>query len=336
MRRIVALLLVAAGVFLAVLAVTVKSYVEPRAVRVPLDQTGQSIAESDGTSTVLDAGALTVKENLTLKARREVRGDVAAAKASKRSDDVAVWKTTNILTDTEGNVVNVTSETVALDRRTGEAVNCCGEEVGGDTSVRHAGIFLKFPFDTRRTTYDFWDSTALAAFPMKYVDTQTRNGVETYHFSQTVPPTTLRSVSVPGGLIGQDPAQVVETSVVYSNVREVWVEPSSGVIVHGQEQPKQVLVDPVGNEVLTAFRSNIGWTAQTQAKQTELAQDTKAKLTLLRTTLPLGAGLLGVVLFLAGMGVARGVGRSTGRRVDPGTPASVDVRGADAAASDVR
>ena len=334
MRRIVALVLVALGVFLAVLAITVKTYVEPRAVRVPLDQTGQSIAESDGRSTVLDAGALTVKENLTLKARREVRGDVAAAKASKRSADVAVWKTTNILTDDQGNVVNVTSETVALDRRTGEAVNCCGEEVGGDTSVRHDGLFLKFPFDTRKTTYDFWDSTALAAFPMKYVDTQTRNGLTTYHFSQTVPATTLRTVSVPGSLVGQDPSQVVETSVVYSNVREVWVEPTSGVIVHGQEQPKQVLVDPVGNEVLTAFQANIGWTAQTQAKQTALAKDTKAKLTLLRTTLPLGAGLLGVVLFLAGMVVARGVGRGSGRRVDL-PPSSVDVRGADVR-SDVR
>lgn len=323
MRRTVALLLVAAGVFLAVLAITVKTYVEPRAVKVPLDQTGQTIAQSDGRSTVLDAGTLTVRQNLTLKARREVRGDVTAAKNSKRSDDVAVWKTTNIVTDAQGNVVDVTGETIALDRKTAAAVNCCGEELRGDTSVKHQGLMLKFPFDTTKAAYSYWDSTAGKAFPMEYAAQEKRGGVNVYHFVQKVPATVLRQIQVPGSLVGADPSQVVDVSVVYTNTREVWVEPTSGVIVMGKETPKQVLQDATGAELLTAFDTNIGWTQDTQDKQIKLAKDTQGQLRVLRTLIPAGAGVVGVVLLVGGLVLLGAGGRAGGRRV---APSVVDVR----------
>ncbi|MFN0282326.1 MAG: DUF3068 domain-containing protein [Kineosporiaceae bacterium] len=343
MRRTAALILVGIGVFLAVLALTVKTYVEPRAVRVPLDQSGQSLSQSDGQSKVLDQGSLTVREGLTFKARREVRGDVAAATTSGRSDDVAVWKTTNVLTDTEGNVINVTSETIALDRVTAAAVNCCGEELGGDQAVRHQGVMLKFPFDTRKGSYNYWDSTAARAFPMEFAAQERRNGLDVYHFVQKIPATPLREAAVPGSLVGAPPTEVVDTTVIYTNTREVWVEPTSGIIVFGREAPKQTLQDAAGTDLLTIFETSIGWTQETQDKATQDAKDAKGQLFSLRTLIPAGAGGLGLLLVVGGLVLLGSVGRQPGGRgrrvldVDAaGHPDTVDLRGVQAPADDVR
>jgi hypothetical protein len=343
MRRTVALILVGIGAFLVVLALTVKTYVEPRAVRIPLDQSGQSVSRSDGRSSVLDQGTLTVREGLTLNARREVRGDVDAAKTSGRSDDVAVWKTTNILTDTEGNVINVTSETIALDRVTGTAVTCCGEELGGDTTVHHKGLMLKFPFDTRKGSYSYWDSTTARAFPMEFAAQERRNGLDVYHFVQKVPATPLREAAVPGGLVGASPTEVVDTTVIYTNTREVWVEPTSGIIVAGHETPKQTLQDAAGTDLLTIFDASIGWTQQTQDKATRDAKDAKRSLFSLRTLIPAGAGGLGLFLVVGGLVLLGAAGRQPtgrGRRVldvdAAAQPDTVDLRGVQAPLDDIR
>lgn len=319
MRRVLALVLVGLGVFLAVVAVTFKVYVEPRVVKLPLDQSGQSISRSDGASKVLDQGTLTVRENLTLNARREVRGDVELARASGRDQDVAVWRTTNILTDTQGNVVSEVKEVLALDRVTAEAVDCCGQEVAGDTSVTHEGLMLKFPFDTRKGSYQYWDTTALRAFPIEFARTEERDGVEVYHFVQRIPETTLRQAQVPGSLVGADPDELVDATVVYTNTREIWVEPTSGIIVEGREQPRQTLKDGAGLNLLTIFEANIGWTDETMASALGDAKDARSQLNLLRTVVPGVAGILGIGLFVLGL-VLLGAGSRGGRRVlTPGT-----------------
>ena len=71
---------------------------------------------------------------------------------------MAVWDSFNSTVDVADNgVITATQERIALDRVTGQSVSCCGE------NPAHQGLTLKFPFDTGKQTYQFWDGPAQRA-----------------------------------------------------------------------------------------------------------------------------------------------------------------------------
>jgi hypothetical protein len=322
MRRTAGLVLVGAGVFLLVLTLMLKVYAEPRIVRAPLDQATGTSSVSDGNSRVLDRGTLTVREGLTLTARREVVGLREAAEASGRAD-VAVWKTGNTVLGPDKETISVTRETVAFDRRTGQAVACCGEELNGDTAVKHEGLLFKFPFETAKQDYPFWDSTAKKASTARFVGEETRQGLTTYHFVHEVPETELSTVQVPPSLVGRTGDQLIPATTVYTNTRELWVEPVSGIIVYGKETPKQVLRGDDGAELLTVFDANIGYTPQTEKERADDARSSGGSVFLIRNVLPSVTLVAGVLSLIGGLLLLFVLGGA--RRRDT-APAVVDVR----------
>jgi len=268
MRRVTGLVLVGLGAFAFVLGLMVKFYGEPRMVRVPLNQVSGTKSVSDGNSTILDRGRVAIRSGLKLTANREVRGVVDGSK----DDKTAVWRTASSLIGPAGETFRVTEERVAIDRVSGLAVNCCDEQLDGDRAVKHSGLVFKFPFDAERKTYPFWDATAKGAFPARYVGTEKRAGLDLYHFQSRVPETTISDVSVPPALVGREGTAAIEAEVVYTNTRDLWVEPRSGIIVEGREQPKQVLRAGDGSDLATVLEANIGYTPETVAKQADEAK----------------------------------------------------------------
>src|SRR5207247_10546918 len=93
------------------------------------------------------------------------------------TDTVAVINYENHLIDrTTGNDVDYDKEVYAMNRKSGLAESCCGEQ------PKHSGLELKFPFDTQKTTYSLWDAASNKAYLAKYVDTETLDGVTVYRF----------------------------------------------------------------------------------------------------------------------------------------------------------
>jgi len=330
MRRVTGLVLVGLGAFAFVLGLMVKFYGEPRMVRVPLNQVSGTKSVSDGNSTILDRGRVAIRSGLKLTANREVRGVVDGSK----DDKTAVWRTASSLIGPAGETFRVTEERVAIDRVSGLAVNCCDEQLDGDRAVKHSGLVFKFPFDAERKTYPFWDATAKGAFPARYVGTEKRAGLDLYHFQSRVPETTISDVSVPPALVGREGTAAIEAEVVYTNTRDLWVEPRSGIIVEGREQPKQVLRAGDGSDLATVLEANIGYTPETVAKQADEAKTSAGKVFLAKTLLPVLLLVLGPVLILVGLLLLllqrrRSSGR---RRADPAAaapaaaPDTVDLR----------
>ena len=297
MRRVSGLLLVGVGMFALVLALMVKLYAEPRLLRVPLDQSSSTTSLSDGSSTVLDRGTVSIRTGLTLRANREVRGVVDGSK----DDAVAVWHTASSLLDPAGKPVSVTEEVVAFDRTSGLAVNCCDEQLNGDRTVKHEGLVFKFPFGAEKKEYPFWDATAGKAFPARFVAAEKKNGLDVYHYQSQIPATTIGSAAVPPSLVKQTGDQAIQTSIVYTNTRDLWVEPISGIIVEGREQPEQVLQGQDGAALATVFQSNIGYTPQTVAKAVDDAKAAAGKVFLVRLLLPVALLVLGALMLLAGV-----------------------------------
>jgi hypothetical protein len=311
MRRFVGPVLLGVGVFLVVLAGLLKFFVADRVIVTPIDQYAQTT--SPGPGSYLDPVALQVR-TADLVAVRTLKGDVAAS-----DKDTAVWDVSVVLSTGDGQLVQATIDRVATDRRTAEAVNCCGEAVNS-VPARHSGLSYKFPFDTQKQDYQFWDANAKRAVPARYVSEETVQGLTTYKFVSQVPATQIQTQEVPGSLVGQS-APSVQAPVYYDDTRTVWVEPKTGVIVKGSEQNLTTLRDNAGQDKTVVLKFDLTFNEDTQRSQAQLARDNIGKIDLVTTWLPLIGLLVGIVLIIAGLIIMVSADRAAARRTEQPEPA---------------
>jgi hypothetical protein len=294
--------LVFVGLFLLFFGLFERFYAYPRLKKAPLDQYSQPVATGTGTYFNRSPDKLREITGAQLQNVRTVKGDVGAG-----TEEAAVWDSFNTTTDVaDGGVITAAQERIALDRVTAQSVKCCGE------NPPHSGLTLKFPFDTKKQTYQFWDGPANRATDARFVQEERLEGVKVYRFEQRIDRLMLGTQEVPGSLAGDPNADSVHTNIVYSNVKTIWVEPATGIIVKGQQDVSQVLETLDGQRVLTALDALLTYNDATVKSNARDAADGASQLRLLSTILPLGAGLLGLVLLVVGMVLLRA---PEGRRV---------------------
>jgi Porin PorA len=305
MGRRVGFVLVFVGLFLLFFGVFARVYTYPRLKKAPLDQYSEPVATGTGTYFNRSPDKLTEVTGAQLKNVRVVRGDVGAG-----SDEVAVWDSFNSTVDTADNgVVSATQERIALDRVTAQSVQCCGE------NPRHQGLTLKFPFGTKQATYQFWDGPAQRALPAVFTRTETIDGVDTYRFEQRINRLDIGDQEIPGSLAGDPDTPSVQTDVIYSNTKTLWVEPTTGIIVKASQDVTQVLETPGGEQVLTLVDALLTYDQATVSSNADDAAAGARQLRLLGTILPAAALFLGLVALAAGLVLLRS---PEGRRVARG------------------
>jgi Porin PorA len=305
MARRVGFVLVFVGLFLLFFGLFERFYAYPRLKKAPLDQYSSPVATGTGTYFNRSPDKLAEVTGAQLMNKRIVRGDVAAG-----TDEVAVWDSFNSTIDTaDQGVITATQERIALDRVTAQSVKCCGE------NPRHQGLTLKFPFDTEKTSYQFWDGPAQRALPAAFTRTETLNGVDVYRFEQRIGPLDVGDQEIPGTLAGDPDAPSVQTNIVYTNLKTLWVEPTTGIIVKAQQDATQVLETPGGEQVLTLIDAVLTYDEATVEQNADDAASGANRLRLLGTILPIAALLLGLIAVAAGLVLLRS---PEGRRVARG------------------
>jgi hypothetical protein len=305
MARRVGFVLVFLGLFLLFFALVERVYAYPRLKKAPLDQYSRPVATGTGSYFNRSPDKLREITGAQLKNVRTVRGDVKAG-----SDEVAVWDSFNSTVDTaDQGVITATQERIALDRVTAQSVQCCGE------NPRHQGLTLKFPFDTRKTTYQFWDAPAQRALPAAFTRTERINGVSVYRFEQRIDQLDIGDQDIPGTLAGEPGTPSVQTDAIYSNVKTIWVEPATGIIVKAQQDVTQVLRTPGGENVLTLIDAVLTYDEATVDANADDAAKGVNQLRLLGTILPVAALALGLIALAAGLVLLRS---PEGRRVARG------------------
>jgi len=316
MRRIAGYVLIGLGVFFVVLAPLARWVVYPKVAVAPLGCTGDSetckdkisLSRSSGTATTLfDPATLSEKSNVPLKSILRVRADVVASTNGHTVYDGF----TNTSSDSNP-TVNAFSERIAFDGHTSIMQNCCGTNENGVPITDVSGLNpYKFPFGTQQQTYGFFDGTLNKALPMEFKAVENIGGIDVYRFVQTIAPTQFGTLEVPGSLVGStDPS--VKAPEFYSNTRTVWVEPITGIVVKGQEQQKQTLRGSDGTDKLILIEATLGFTPANTADSVRIAKDGSAKLTMIQTTIPIVAFLLGLILLGLGLFLAMGRQRTTG------------------------
>jgi hypothetical protein len=305
MARRVGFVLVFVGLFLLFFGLFERFYAYPRLKKAPLDQYSTPVATGTGTYFNRSPDKLAEVTGAQLMNKRIVRGDVAAG-----TDEVAVWDSFNSTIDTaDQGVITATQERIALDRVSAQSVQCCGE------NPRHQGLTLKFPFGTEKTTYQFWDGPAQRALPAAFTRTETLNGVDVYRFEQRIGPLDVGDQEIPGTLAGDPDTPSVQTNIVYSNLKTLWVEPTTGIIVKAQQDATQVLETQGGEQVLTLIDAVLTYDEATVEANADDAASGANRLRLLGTILPIAALLLGLISVAAGLVLLR---PPEGRRVARG------------------
>ncbi|AAZ56492.1 DUF3068 domain-containing protein [Thermobifida fusca] len=299
MRRTVATVGVAFGVFCLVLAPLLRYWVASAFMKTPLDYYAQTVNRSED-ATYFNVEEMKVIEGATVEAHTTLKADVRAS-----DDDIVVWDEFRWVKDVDRDFAFLsTTRHTAHDRVTGEAVDCCGSSVN-EESVPQSGQAFKWPFLVEQRDYEFFDSTVREALPIRFEGVEEVDGhpgVEAYKFVQEVEPTVVETRELPRSLLGLDGEGDVTADIVYSNTRTYWVDPITGSPLDLREEQRRVAVVD-GEERLVMFDATMDFTDETVAERVAAAADGD-KIILIRTTLPIVLLAVGAVVLVIGLALS--------------------------------
>lgn len=278
MRKIGMALSVIGG-FLILVALLGTYYAPDQLMRTPLDV--------DNT-TDLEGTAELSGEDVPVKAWSVTLTDSQAS-----DDDVVVWENSSCLVKDEGGIeecvadddpqerlLSASVDHFATNRVTGIAVN--DPDYLPAEAVPHEGLVNKFPFETEKTTYPYWDSVLDAPVDAVYDRTEERDGLETYVFKVSV---------------ADEPIELTEdVNGTYDDDKEIWVEPLTGAIV---DQVDHQLREETDGDVFLAL--DLAFTDEEVAESVADAQKNVDDLELVTETVPLIGFAAGIPLALIGI-----------------------------------
>ncbi|WP_435107706.1 DUF3068 domain-containing protein [Nocardiopsis synnemataformans] len=303
MRRTVAVVLVAFGVFFLAFAPMMRTWLSSSLMKTPLDYYSETVLEADG-ATYFNIEDVELVENATLEARSTIRADVASS-----TDETVVWDQFTWVRDAETDFgITSSSRRAGHDRVTGETVDCCDAMVN-DESVAQSGQAWKFPFFTEQRDYDFFETTAREVVPMEFQGTEEVGGVETYEFVQEVEGEVIGERTLPRSVAGMEGEGDVTGDEVFSITRTYWIEPVTGSPLKiSEDQNRVVVVD--GEEVLTLFDAELVSNDESVQNAVANSEQGRTVLPLLQTTLPIaclvvGVGFIGIAVVLSVTGRRR-------------------------------
>ncbi|EGD41577.1 hypothetical protein NBCG_04157 [Nocardioidaceae bacterium Broad-1] len=315
MRKVIGYVFLLVGAFALVAAAVAGFWGRDAAATVPLNV---------NTTTVLDgtaSGALAKSDSPV-----EVKYTRTTEAAPKEStDDVVVFVEAGCIMVQEGDtppcaraedddrVVITTERAYAMDRKTSEVVEDQAKYVGEDRAVDGmTGLAGKFPFDTQRHDYNYWDDTLGTTVIATYVDDVEIKGVKTYQFEV--------SASSDDEILskGEDGEADTDDDVrgSYEATQTIYVEPTTGSYI--DQSATQKMVTSSGMVLIDA---DLSYSEETVSNNAEDAKDNIAQLNLIGTWIPVGGVVVGLILLLIGLWLTL-----RGRKPNGGSHAATDDR----------
>ncbi len=225
-------------------------------------------------------------------------------------------------------------DTVTLNRSTAEAVSD-DDRPGGSVqkprtveddkpptniALPHDGLSYRFPFDTEKKSYPYFDPIAQKAFEANYDGEDDVNGLTTYRFTQNVGYDADGKLTEPikyaslydknedgevtaraelWGLEG-DPYEPVKMTRYYAAQRTFWVDPVTGTIVKAEEHANHYYArDPLRPEAAVADYT-VTSTEQTVEAQVAAARAERDRVALWSRILPISLAATGLVALVGG------------------------------------
>jgi hypothetical protein len=354
MLRFAACGIVGLGAALLIAALLLSTYTTSRITKIPLNIDTTLI--SDGTGTALDSASLStdhivVNQNVPLVSQQLITTETPA-----NADVVTFQVGTSVRrTDKQKDtgLLLAIVDTVTLNRKTAMAVSD-DTHTGGSVQkprtfteenpptsmpLRHEGLSYRFPFNSQKKTYPYFDPIAQKTFDANYDGQEDVNGLTTYRFTQNigynsanalVGPVKYQSlfageedskVTAPAafwGVQGGDPNEQITMTRYYAAQRTFWVDPVSGTIVKKSEHANHYFARDALKPELTLADYKVTSTEDTVESQVNAARDERDRLALWSRVLPITFTAVGLVGLIGG-GVLAGFSlRTESALTDPG------------------
>lgn len=357
MLRLAMCALLGLGAALLIAALLLSTYTAGKVSRIPLDLNTTLVA--NGTGTALDPQSLSaqrfvVDKNVPVVSQQQIsvetpsNADVVTLQVGstlRRSDRQQDTGLLLAMVDTV-TVDRITAMAVSDDTHPGGFVQKPRtiEDTGPPISIAlpHEGLAYRFPFDTEKKTYPYFDPIAQKAFDANYEGEEDVNGLTTYRFTQNVGYDADGKLAEPikyaslfkdnedgevtaraelWGLPG-DPNEPITMTRYYAAKRTFWVDPVSGTIVKTEAHANHYYArDPVVPEMSVADYK-VSSTEQTVEAQVAAARDQRDRIALWSRVLPITLTVAGLVLLFAGALLASFSLRAEAALIDPGLDGS--------------
>jgi hypothetical protein len=296
MRRVIGLTMAGLGAFLIAAALLVRTYVGGQLIKFPLNEYVKTTLYAHNVSYFSPALVRSVR-GATIRITDTIKGDQKAGTSS-----VAVWDEFTYLYDvTNHKEYAVSTRRAAFDRRTAQLVDCCGDSVNGNSTIRQTGVSgYVYPLGTQKKTYQVYDTSLDRPMPTRYEGTTTIDGISVYRFVEHVAPTQAGSEKLPGSLVGSS-QKLVTLPEFYTATNTSWVDPETGGVVYTTKDQKLTLQDSTGQQRLLLLDANIIMSPASEAQAVHLDSSGRNELHWFRDLIPMLAGVIGLVALVAGI-----------------------------------
>jgi hypothetical protein len=297
-RKVFGFVLLGVGAFLLVAGIIATTWAPGVVKKTPLDV--KQFTSLDGVVQKIDLESGDLVEN-PVKVQSITKTDSDAS-----DDDVVVWvQTSCVVIDVDDapdcvdgddpRLVSADTDVFATDRVTAEAV---ADYAGLPADATpHEGLVNKWPFDSEKKNYDYWDGTTGEAWPAVYDRTDSLLGVDVYVYTITI---TDAAIEIADGVDG-----------TYDNQIEIWVEPKTGAIQQQTQDQQRYLAD--GTQVLDL---KIGFTEDQKQAFADDAKDNMLLLSIMTFWLPVVGFVGGGLCLVAALALLLSARRRNGARSD--------------------
>jgi hypothetical protein len=277
------------GGFLVMVALLAQFYAPGQLMRTPLDV--DSTTRLSGEATIGTEDPTPVKAtSITRTDSAESDGDVVVfVNSSCLVKDVGDPPNCVSADDPQERLVSASVDNFATDRKTGLAVN--DPKYLPPDATEHRGLVNKWPFESKKQTYPYWDGTAGSAQNAVFDGEAKLEGIDVYKYKAEIEDA---PIEVTDGVQG-----------TYSSVKTFYVEPKTGAIVNQVEEQERVTDD--GDNFLTL---ELAFTPEQVKTSVKEAKDNKDKLDLIGGTVPLIGFIVGIPLLIAGIFLSLRMGSS--------------------------
>ena len=341
------------GAALLIAALLLSTYTIGKIAKIPLNI--DTTLVSDGTGDAFDPASLNSQRFVVDKDVPLVMQQQISVESPSNADVVTLQVGSTLRRSDQqqdNGLLLAMVDTVTLDRKTALAVSSESNPGGAvqkpraiedenpptNIALPHEGLAYRFPFDTEKKTYPFFDPIAQKAFDANYSGEEDVNGLTAFKFTQNVgydadgklvEPVKYASLydddadaqvtarAALWGLEG-DPEEPITMTRYYAAQRTFWVDPVSGTIVKQSDRAYHYYAREALKPELTFADYTLTTNEESVESQVAAAQDERDRVALWGRILPITFTALGIIALVGGALLGSFSLRAESLLIDPG------------------
>jgi hypothetical protein len=299
------------GSFLLVSGVLLRFVVAGHVVRFPLNEY-QIVTMAARNVTYFSSPQAKELTGIPMQVTVTTEGDSAAS-----TDSRAVWNQFSSYIDLKNHVpYDAVTQRSAFDRRSGEAITCCGASVSsaaGTYTGPQSGQAFTWPIGAGKGPFQVFDTILHRPVTATFTGNATIAGIPVNRYTEQISAARVGTQKLPGQLVGLKGQATVTLDEYYQTTTQFWVDPVTGTVLDEDRNLKITLRDAGGVQRLVLLQGDFQTRGSSVAKVVTADRPHRSAIVAITTTVPLLLGISGAVILAAGILLSAGRRRRPSR-----------------------